>query len=558
MTKTAKRRITTKGWPGSVIFVILFVVIACLTGITSLIDKPPQGVHIWRQTDCLAITLNYFNGRARFAEPEILNLLSDEHSTGKSAGEFPLLYFSVAQLWKITGQSEAVYRMVMLLLTFTGLLALFRITLSLTLNIIWALFTALIPLTFPVFANYSVSFLPNIPAIAFTLIGWYLLITYLQRKKRYLLWIAASLFATGMLLKISAGISLVAIVLFILTERFFTGGGKDGRLTTGQGTKAMNGKDGRLTTGQGAKAMNGKDGRLTTGKESRMFSRPVREIIPFIFGLMAVAAWYLWAARYNSIHGGRYTFNSVWPVWELSLGEIRERLTDARIIWKNQIMAEWLLIVSALVWVTTVVFIKRLPLFIRYLILVIPAGTLIYMLLWFQGLRDHDYYYAELYIPVIVSWIALFALLKGSGRVYKSIINSLLATIVIISALNCRQMMKERSDGWMNSWYRENLEALYIAGSEMNSLGIGENSVIVSIPDPSINSSLYFLRRRGFTDFGNKFTDPGDIARAISKGAEYLVVNDTTLLTNSAVSQYSAYPCAAFQNIRLFDLKPYR
>lgn len=505
-----------KGWQGFIIFAILFLFLSYLTGITALIPLPPQGVHIWRQTDCLSITLNYFKGNATFAEPQILNLLADGGTTGKSAGEFPLLYYIVAQLWKITGQSETIYRLTMMLLTLAGLYALFRITTIITGNITWSLFTSLLPLTFPVFATYSVSFLPNIPAIALTFSGWYMLLLYIKGGGDFLRWISALLMTAGMLLKISAGISLLAIILYILTEK------------------------------------------LLAGNDRRLFRQPWKEVIPFAAGVLAVAAWYIRAESYNSLHGGSYTFNSVWPVWELSAGEIKERLSAARTIWKDQVMAEWLLLISLILWTSAVILIKKLPLILRFMLIVIPAGTIAYLFLWFQGLRYHDYYYAELYLPIMLSWIGILTIWKNSGSLSKAVINTLLAAVLILSAINCRKMMDERRSGWMNSWYRENLEAIYIAGSELNSLGIPADAIVISIPDPSINSSLYFIGRRGFTDYGNNFTDPDSFARAISKGAEYLVVNDTTLLTGSDVSHYSAYPFAAYRNIRVFDLRPYR
>ncbi|MCA1756891.1 MAG: glycosyltransferase family 39 protein [Bacteroidales bacterium] len=513
---TAIKFLSGKGWQGFIIFAILFFIVGHLTGITALITEPPQGVHIWRQSDCLAITLNYFNGNATFAEPQILNLLSDDYTSGKSAGEFPLLYYTVAQLWKITGQSETVYRITMLLLTLAGLYALFRLTCIITGNVTWSLFTGLLPLTFPVFASYSVSFLPNIPAIILALTGWYMLLLYIKGRGNYFRWISALFMTTGMLLKISAGISLLAVILYILTERLFA------------------------------------------PNNQRLFRQPWKEVIPFVAGLLTVTAWYLWAYSYNSVHGGSYTFNSVWPVWELSAGEIKERLSAARTIWKNQVMAEWLLLISLTLWLTTLILIKKLPLIFRFLLLVIPAGTIAYLLLWFQGLQHHDYYYAELYLPLLLTWIVIFRMWKNSGPFPKTIINTLLAAIMILSAINGRKMMEERRSGWMNNWFTNNLESLYFAGREMNSLGIPVDAIVISIPDPSINSSLYFIGRRGFTDYGNNFNMENDFSRAIVKGAEYLVVNDTAILNNGQVTHYTAYPFAHYKNVRVFDLRPYR
>ena len=72
-------------------------------GFHEILFLRPQSIHQWRQTDCLQIAHNYLTDSWNFFSPSIHNLFSDNETTGKTIGEFPLLYYIVAMLWKIFG-----------------------------------------------------------------------------------------------------------------------------------------------------------------------------------------------------------------------------------------------------------------------------------------------------------------------------------------------------------------------------------------------------------------------------------------------------------------------
>src|SRR5690554_7009792 len=59
----------------------------------------PQSIHQWRQADCLSITKNYEES-LNFFQAEIHNFISDGESSGKTAGEFPALYYFMGVLWR--------------------------------------------------------------------------------------------------------------------------------------------------------------------------------------------------------------------------------------------------------------------------------------------------------------------------------------------------------------------------------------------------------------------------------------------------------------------------
>src|SRR4051812_40000420 len=68
----------------------------------------PSSIHQWRQTDCLSITKNYYEEGLNFFQPKIhFQGVKD----GKAVSEFPVLNYTVAQLWKIFGEHEFIYRL---------------------------------------------------------------------------------------------------------------------------------------------------------------------------------------------------------------------------------------------------------------------------------------------------------------------------------------------------------------------------------------------------------------------------------------------------------------
>lgn len=482
----------------------------------SLLFKPPQGLHIWRQTDCLSITTNYYNGSTDFFEPEIHNLLSDSNTSGKTAGEFPLLYWFVAMLWKITGKSEALYRIIGLLISLAGLYSVFRTLHQYTGNLIMALFGGLLPFTSPVFVNYTISFLPNTVAVSVAFAGWAFFYRYILGKRNLHLLISVLLFTLSMLLKASAGISLVAISGWLIAEMVFH------------------------------------------RKITPITERRYRTILYFTTGAVIIFGWYLYASRYNSIHGGKYTFNSLWPIWELSSGEIRERMEIARTLWKNQLFDHRVLWISLGLWPFLMIFIRRLEPFLRYLLVALPAGTILYMLLWFQGLRDHDYYYIDMVPVILLFWVSAFRLSLTFSRRFSHAVSFVSIIIIVMGAINCRKAIEDRYSGWMNNWYVDNLEAVYETGLMLDTMNIVPNdAIIISIPDPSINSSLYMLNRKGFTDFGSDFSKPGQIDNRIAKGAGFLVINDSSLLKDSLVIPYTVNPVFSHRNVTIYDLSGY-
>ena len=107
------------------IFIVLVLVMSFIYHYHNILFLSPQSLHLWRQCDCLSITLNYYQDSNNFFEPAIHNLGHD--GTGKTISEFPVIYYLVAQIWKIFGIHEFIFRLIILLLFYAGLFSVFKV-----------------------------------------------------------------------------------------------------------------------------------------------------------------------------------------------------------------------------------------------------------------------------------------------------------------------------------------------------------------------------------------------------------------------------------------------
>jgi hypothetical protein len=89
-------------------------------------------------------------------------------------GEFPIIYYAVAKIWKITGPQEWIFRLVQTLILFVGLWCLFQVLHGLFRNWFWAGFTSLLLFTAPMLVFYGPNFFPDGPSLGlFSLPGIY-------------------------------------------------------------------------------------------------------------------------------------------------------------------------------------------------------------------------------------------------------------------------------------------------------------------------------------------------------------------------------------------------
>jgi hypothetical protein len=501
---------------GFLFFLVIFIALSFYYKLDRTMFYRPQSLHAWRQTDCLSITQNYFQRNNSFWEPEIYNQMSDGGLSGKTAGEFPLLYYSVAQLWKLVGKSEFLYRLIVLSISFIGLFVLFKFSKEVLKNNVQALFVSLGLFTSVTYVYYSANFLTNIPAFALVIIAWYFIWIFYKTDKEKFLWIAMLFFEVGILLKVSSGISFVALLGWILIE-------------------------------------------LLRKKEKRiLFKKPLRQLIPFIIAIAGVLAWYIYAGYYNKLHQGWYTFNNVWPIWRISNEKIWDIIHRANLITKPAFMHISMYYVLGGMWIYVIATYKKRSVFLNYLLFVIPFGSILYVLLWFQAFDVHDYYWIDLYINVLLVWILFFKTIGTHKWAHSKIVNFVIIGFLLFNVVKCNQLLNSRYSGWKNELYNKYFRAVGELEPILLKHGIGPDDKVISIPDGSINISLYLMNRRGYCNYNSRFDKPGTFQHRINQGAKYLVVNDTSILKDSLIRPFTKYPILTYKNVKIFDLRPFK
>ncbi len=496
----------------------------------------PAPYHLWRQTDCLSITANYQAGR-KFLEPEIHARIADDGHGGSSAGEFPLIYWAMGQVWKITGQSEFAYRLFGILLHFMATWAFFLTLRRLLESNFWALTTALLLFTSPVIVYYSMGFLTDVPAFDLVLIAWYFVVRHAQEQRRRWWVCAMGFFALAALLKVSAGISLVAIVALLCLATLAPG---------------------------------------SFGAYRRLLPGTRVAWITVALALLAITAWYWYAEGYNARHNGRYTFNSVWPIWEMTPDEVDRAWTWAKQILVFQVFDTTVWVALAVALLALLAHVRKLPWPVVLLNALLLVGVVVYTILWFHALDGHDYYFINPLIALLVLWSTfLWWLHHDHPRLFHArwlkVAFTLLLLFNVAYAANNMQMRytvfgpvdtskilpiyhKHELPFWSAMDYY-GVRSTLDMGPTLDELGIPPDALMIYLDDSSINGSLYLMGRKGFTSYGYDWSDPSTYERVLDRGAEFLVFAEERWLEDPVLQPYLERPMARHAGAYIFDLR---
>jgi hypothetical protein len=217
---------------------------------------------------------------------------------------------------------------------------------------------------------------------------------------------------------------------------------------------------------------------------------------------------------------------------------------------------------------------KKIPLIAYLSNIVIFIGGVIYVLLWFPLMGVHEYYYVALLIIFPAILIPLLWYLKTQRpSIYSSkllkVTFSLFLIYNLIYAMDVMDLKKgtnkrsysvisnEKFVGLMDwtSWHvYHKAKRFERIGPFLKEHGINENDRVISIPDESFNVTLYYMNRRGWTNFLN-YDSADDIRKLIDKGnAKYLFISDTTYLTKEFIQPFLTNSVGNFEGIEVYRL----
>ncbi len=450
----------------------------------------PESIHFWRQCDGASIALNYYQFDMNFFHPELHCLLDGTH--GYAVEECPIVYYLVALAYKTFGFHEFLFRLIVLLFFYTGVLFAYRLALLLLRNIWWSVLCALTLFTFPVLVNYSPNFLPNVPAFAMDLTALYLFFLAIETQ-RYRWFVAAVIVATLCgLLKISSLLSFTVLLILFIAGLF----------------------------------QKKRYWQLAFLYKKRWLSLLLLLLVPFLN-----LSWILWAKRYNQLHHNALFLMDIVPVWKMPASEIK--------MVAYKILKDWIPFYASfpavIVWAAMTGYIlyfrRRCERFLFHFYGLLLLGSGSYCLLFFGQLYVHDYYIICLYTFFLITAILFLHILQKqhpTGFLHP-LAKGTTAIFLVLGIIHSKQIL---SDKYYGIYKQAADQAFYDPGlsSYLNTLGINKNSVAIVLPDASPNGALYLLNVKGQTNFPHPvqcdlwFNDP------VNKNAAYLIVADSNYL----------------------------
>ena len=466
----------------------LILLLSYLYDYPEILTKRPQGPHQWRQTDCLAFTASYYHNEAKFFQPRIYNLLND--NKGETAAEFPVLYYLIAQLWKIFGKHEWIFRLLNYGFTFLALIAMLKWFEKILKDSFWSIWSVLLLFTSVLYVYYTLNFLPNIPAFDLVLIGWYFFYCYKNDRKDYHLYLSIFLFLVAGLLKISSAISFVALSIIFLMD--WTG----------------------LS--------------ILSTKE-KIFPRPLKFVIPAMLALASWLAWYLYALFYNKTGNSGTMLLGIWPIWVLDREEIRNIIEAIRVLWFEDFYYPVTQFMLILMFAGIMVMIRKTRLSLGSITVLLGFGFLSYIILWFYALQYNDYYFIDLLILSVFVLLTFFdAVMQykiGQILLNSYLIRAIALLLLVLNINHTTQRMKVRYEGWLNNLHKNELYGYEDIEQYLDSLGISRDQKIISANDPTDNASLYLMDRKGWSKYETNMKDSLKIVQRIQQGAGWLTLS---------------------------------
>ena len=309
-------------------------------------------------------------------------------------------------------------------------------------------------------------------------------------------------------------------------------------------------------------------------KEKTWLNRPFR-ILPYLAVLLLIFGWYRYAAYYNSHHLSGIFLQGLLPVWPLDLATIKHLFSNYR---RNMIPAYFPLgglYPLLLIFFCLFILYKHVNRFFLYLNLLVFLGCFSLIILFFQALATHDYYSTTSLIFIPLPLLALFDVLKRKyPAILKSIILKVLAAVglcllLYTGAITNRMKYSTRDPlvktnfiinkhemGEMqkfNDWFDSRFFALHSITPYLRQLGIQRTDRVFSIPDNSINITLYMMDQKGLNDFfcpDYSYAQKMHIVKEM--GCKYIIINGKELCKDPGLVPYLTHPIGIYQGVYIF------
>jgi hypothetical protein len=471
----------------AIYFFIFWFALQTLLGQWQNMAKPPQGMHQGAQADRACIAWNYYHESMNFFEPRVMENRSQDGIAGL---EFPIVYYTAAVFYKLFGFHDFWFRLIVFLIVTFGVFAAWGITGFFIQKNLHRLLLTFGWYLSPVMVFYSANFIPDPVALSFSFVAWYFFLRFYfniqvkQSLRFYLLFTAL----TG-LIKITFLISHFSILFLFLIYHY----------------------------------------------RSHYFPLGFPKIKYFwgwfILPVIPVMAWYGYAKWLTDKTGNMHFLQQMNPAknWDIFKDNTRFGFNT----WQDSIYApNHIYVILGLI---------VLFLFLRWKQAPIPAMITTLLLLGFiasfvlfnNQYRYHDYYYILLFPGLFFGMIFLQQLFLEQKSMFVGLFSILFLIgffyLPFTGFSHSKNMLAERYRA--GSYYSQEVFTgirQYTEFQKNIENKIPMASQVVSVFDPSPNTSLYYLRKKGIRiapDFSPELTR--DIMR--DSKADYMVLNDSLL-----------------------------
>lgn len=515
-----------------VFFLVLGTSFYFIMGYNKIESKGPYSRHTYRQSDSYAYALNYYYENNNFFEPSVLTVIEDKG--GKTVSEFPILYYITAKIWKINGMNPFIPKLLNLIILFIGLFYLYKLSNAILQDTYWSLIVSLFMFSSPLLGYYGFNFIPNTPALGIALIASYFFLKYHKESNTRDLTISTILFSLAAVIKISSLFAFLAInfIFFIYNIK-----------NRKQNPKALYYQ-------------------ITSG--IALFS--------------IILSWFIFSRIYNSNNLDGLFRQDIIPIWKLTPEHIQKILN---VVYTNTIiyfLNPFALLLLGILLIISIIFRKETNQKMLFITLTILLGMTVFILLFFEGMDEHEYFLIDttIIIPAIV--ITFLTTLKGKfPKIYYSSIFKTAAFILVLFSLNYSMVLtrahynpkdklvtsnfplpKRVLDYW--EWVHWDYE-IHKGKFEgivpyLRSLGIKFEDKVISVPDESPNITLTLIQQKGFTDYhySNHYQGKQITERKIELGAKYLIVEGKENLLRDDVAPFIQNQIGEYNGIKIFKL----
>ena len=503
------------------ILILLLLFAQCIYyGYQNILPLEPQSLHVWRQSDGASYAWNYATQTTNFFKPRMNNLALNQ--TGEVATEFPIIYYISGMIYRLIGVQPWVHRLLNIGIVLFGLFSFYRAIDQFFHSKFWAIVLPMFLFTTPLLVFYTNNFLPDVPAFFLSLAGTSYFFRYSQKGSRITYGKSFFLFTLAALIKLSYLLVFFSLLILYFLERFYSLKGK-----------------------------------LIPASKSLFKEKRDFHLLSFLLVLFVVFSWYIYASWYSTGTVFQH-FSSILTSTEgKDTSSILEtfrfvfiKLQEDFFIPNVNHLGILFLSISLLAGF------GKAPFTLRLIFMILLMGVVGYLLVFRNLLYGHDYYFSPIFLLLVPIYFYAVFLLETLIQDPK-IKRYLQGFTVLLLLMNIQNTKMEMQHCYYehHRHYREKAPFYKEAFLEfLLEKGVSMESKIISYPDPSMNNTLYLMRRRGWSSLGIERMDANFVTQLKTEGAEFLILNDTTYRQDSLLVPALQKRIGSFEGIDIYDL----